>query len=110
MKLKAMNDDSVDINGTSGKSARIVCTRAELNRIFSEGYEYDDEDKVKYQWTLRFEGDNGETIITTIYDYKNYTDIGEDELYAWNIGGNSDLSITALALNMLKRGGNYVIV
>ena len=117
MKLKAMNDESIDINGTSYRNAKIVCTRAELDRIFSEGYEYDDADKIRYQWVLRFEGDNGETIVTTIYDYKNYNESGlyidhieEDELYAWNIGGNSDLSVTALALNMRKRKGNYVIV
>lgn len=44
------------------------------------------DDKVQYEWIMKFEGE-----IFTIYDWKTYdVEYTEQELTTWSIGGNDD--------------------
>ena len=44
------------------------------------------DDKVQYEWIIKFEGQ-----IFTIYDWKTYDqEYTEQELTTWSIGGNED--------------------
>ena len=49
-------------------------------------------DKVNYEWV--FETDNGD--VFTIYDWKEYRSLDNDEIIEWHIGGkNKEITETA---------------
>ena len=104
MKLKGINEAWINIDGTSYQGD-LVTTRRELDRVFGK-QEFYAGDKVNFEWVLAFEDDQGETLVGTIYDYKNYDYIlGEDEVYSWHLGGH-DKSISYEILNaFIQRGG-----
>jgi hypothetical protein len=109
MKLKAINDNSIDINGTSLKGY-ITTTRRSLNRAFGQVERDDFADKVQYEWTLLFEvGDEYGDVVCTIYDYKEYQDIPLDTLYQWHIGGNSPLAVACIYSALNNRGAITVV-
>ena len=106
MKLKAINEQGIDINGTSLKGC-VVTTRGDLTRAFGEPNDYtSDGDKVNFEWRLQFEDADGE-YTATIYDWKNYdTILKEDELYQWHVGGRGYHGIVqAVSDALFNRGG-----
>jgi hypothetical protein len=88
-------------DGTSFHNTSIKASKSQLIVALGEpDYLSDCSDKVTTQW-IREIDDN----VFTIYDWKYYRDIENDELIEWNIGGKS-ASITETAklkiLNKLK--------
>jgi len=73
--------------GTSFHSHTLVCTPKELKEILGEPtYEQNTgEDKVNLEWVC--ETEDGE--VFTIYDWKEYRTISEDEEIEWHLGGHS---------------------
>ena len=63
-------------------------SRSELESCFGtphntqEGSEIADDPKVQYEWWFDIDG-----TAVTIYDYKEYRDVPEDEPILWHIGG-----------------------
>ena len=108
MKLKAINDNSIDINGTS-LQGYITTTRRSLNQAFGLVERDVFADKVQYEWTLQFEVSRYPDVVATIYDYKEYDEIGLDELYNWHIGGSSPLAV-ACVYSALNNRGAYMVV
>lgn len=103
MKLKAMNEPFIDVNGTS-LAGYITTTKRELTRVFGEPME-NWGDKVNFEWTLLFE-DETDTIVATIYDWKNYDHrLADDEVYEWHIGGHRPAAVTAVFKAFASRGG-----
>lgn len=78
-------------DGTSFHHTIVSATINELTAVFGQPTHdnNDGQDKVNVEWVL--ETDSGYPI--TIYDWKEYRAIGEDELIEWHIGGHS-VSIT----------------
>lgn len=62
----------------------LVCSVRELKQILGEPtYEQNTgEDKVNFEWVCQTQ--NGQMF--TIYDWKEYREIGEDEQIEWHIG------------------------
>jgi hypothetical protein len=83
-------------NGTSFYDDTFTATVADLRRVLGQPkFESNDgQDKVNFDWIMETEG--GEPF--TVYDWKYYRPLGEDELIEWHIGGNSGL-VTEQALN-----------
>ena len=103
MKLKAINEPFIDVNGTS-LCDYITTTKRELTRVFGEPME-NWGDKVNFEWTLLFE-DETDTIVATVYDWKNYDyRLGDDEVYEWHIGGHRQAAVKAVYEAFAKRGG-----
>lgn len=75
--------------GTSFHNTTVSATINELTAVFGQPTHdnNDGQDKVNVEWVL--ETDSGKPI--TIYDWKEYRAIGEDELIEWHIGGHSAL-------------------
>lgn len=81
--------------GTSFHNTVFTATVADLRRILGEpAYEGNDgDDKVNFEWEM--ETEDGE--VFTVYDWKEYRRIDEDEAIDWHIGGHSQ-AVTAQAL------------
>lgn len=81
-------------NGTSYWSNNITATVTQLKAILGEPVfcDNDGSDKVNFEWNL--ETDNGD--VFTVYDWKEYRPISEDEIIVWHIGGiNGSVTIQA---------------
>ena len=108
MKLKAINDNSIDINGTS-LQGYITMTRRSLNKAFGVVERDEFADKVQYEWMLQFEVSGHPDVVATIYDYKEYEDIDLDTLYQWHIGGNSPLAVACIYSALNNRGAITIV-
>lgn len=108
MKLKAINDNSININGTS-LQGYITMTRRSLNKAFGVVERDEFADKVQYEWMLQFEVSGHPDVVVTIYDYKEYKDIDLDTLYLWHIGGNSPLAVACLYSALNNRGAVTIV-
>jgi len=82
-----MKQTQKDPTGTSFHDCTITATVNELKTILGtpEFSDNDGEDKVNFEWNM--ETDNGD--IFTVYDWKEYRAISEDEKINWHIGGKS---------------------
>jgi len=80
-----MKQTNQDTNGTSFHSTIINATVNQLSEICGEPETGQFEDKVTHEWVL--ETDEGE--VFTIYDWKEYRQIEDDENIEWHIGGKS---------------------
>ena len=81
-------DKSAD--GTSFHDHTFTATVAELRRVLGQPkFESNDgEDKVNFDWIM--ETEDGEPF--TVYDWKEYRTLPEDEVIEWHIGGRSGLT------------------
>ena len=86
--------------GTSFHGHEIVCTPKDLKQILGEPtYEQNyGKDKVNLEWVC--ETEDGE--VFTIYDWKEYRTISEDEDIQWHLGGHS-ANVTSKAFFELLR-------
>ena len=86
-------------NGTSFHSTTLSATVQDLRKILGipRDEQNDGEDKTNFEWVL--ETDDGE--VFTVYDWKEYRKLEEDEEIEWHIGGDS-LRITEKALEEIE--------
>ena len=82
--------------GTSFHGDVFNATVSDLRKILGipKFEDNDGEDKTNFDWTM--ETENGE--IFTVYDWKYYRPLEENELIEWHIGGRSGI-VTSTALN-----------
>ena len=82
--------------GTSFHGDVFTATVSDLRKILgSPKFEHNDgEDKTNFDWTM--ETEDGQ--IFTVYDWKYYRPLEENELVEWHIGGKGGI-ITSAALN-----------
>ena len=76
-----------EIGGTSFHNTTIKCSVATLKKVLGEP-EYDGndgQDKVNFEWEM--ETNDGD--VFTVYDWKEYRSINEDEVIEWHIGGHT---------------------
>ena len=75
------------INGTSFHGTTITSTVFELKELFGEPSFEDNygEDKVNFEWNC--ETEDGD--VFTIYDWKEYRELHEDEIVKFHIGALS---------------------
>lgn len=73
--------------GTSFHGQTIVTTYAALAiAVGAPDYECNDgSDKCNFNWTLELE----DGTLFTIYDWKEYRQLGQDELVEWHIGADN---------------------
>jgi len=57
----------------------------------------DGEDKVNFEWNM--ETDNGD--VFTVYDWKEYRSLNENEMIEWHIGG-TDRTVTEQAAREIR--------
>ena len=86
-------DKSAD--GTSFHNHTFTATVDDLRNVLGQPYceQNDGEDKVNFDWIM--ETEDGE--VFTVYDWKEYRQLDENEDIEWHIGGRSGL-ITEKAL------------
>ena len=74
--------------GNIGCVGYMKYARCELESCFGiphnelEGSDIPEDTKVNYEWWFKIDG-----TVVTIYDYKEYRDVPEDEPILWHIGG-----------------------
>ena len=85
-------------SGTSFHNDTVMTSVTDLRKVLgSPMYEQNDgSDKSNFDWVM--ETENGD--VFTVYDWKEYRKLKEDEIIGWHIGGHSGL-ITAEAVNEL---------
>ena len=81
-----MKPTTQSTGGTSFHHTVINYSVATLRKVLGEPiYDRNDgEDKVNYEWEM--ETDNGD--VFTVYDWKEYRKINENEKIEWHIGGH----------------------
>lgn len=89
--------------GTSFYGITIEATPNQLRQILGEkNHSVSGDKKVNMEWCKEVDDDG----VFTIYDYKYYRNIDDDEKITWNIGGY-DKKITEIAktelLTLLKK-------
>lgn len=94
-----MKKSSQSSNGTSYHFQNVYATPNQLKQLLGEpDWEGNDgEDKVNFDWVC--ETSKGD--VFTVYDWKEYRVIGEDENIEFHIGGH-DSRVTELAAIELK--------
>ena len=87
--------------GTSFHNSTVSCSVLTLKKILGEPvYECNDgSNKTNFDWEM--ETDNGD--IFTVYDWKEYRTLKEDEIIQWHIGGMSK-QITEQAKHEIELG------
>jgi len=100
-----MKPTKKSVNGTSFHNETVRASLTDLRQILGEPiYSTNDgEDKVNFEWAM--ETDSG--IQFTVYDWKEYRSLGEDEIIEWHIG--TATSIEALvAVNEIAEALNQL--
>ena len=84
-----MKNTRKDPSGTSFHNHTFQATVSELRQILGEPYSEsnDGQDKVNFYWVMETEDDQ----VFTVYDWKEYRPLSEDEIIEWHIGGHSSL-------------------
>jgi hypothetical protein len=82
-----MKQTNKSANGTSFHDTTFTASVADLRKILGEPkYEQNDgSDKCNFDWTMETE----DGTIFTVYDWKEYRRLGENEMIEWHIGGHS---------------------
>jgi hypothetical protein len=87
-------------DGTSSYRVEIGSTVSRLKEVLGEPYseQNDGRDKVNFEWLLTLNG----TDPITVYDWKQYREIDEDEFIDFHIGGKSLASTEQAKEEILK--------
>ena len=82
-----MKKTSQSANGTSFHDTTICCSVATLKEVLGDpDYDGNDgQDKVNFEWVM--ETENGD--VFTVYDWKEYHSLSENQTVTWHIGGNN---------------------
>jgi hypothetical protein len=94
-----MKKTNSSTNGTSFHNVTIKTSVNKLKSVLGEP-EFEDntgEEKVNFEWDL----ETSEGDVVSLYDWKQYREIGEDEIIEWHIGAHSK-SASNVAFNELK--------
>lgn len=77
-------------NGTSFFDITIMATPAQLKEAFPESWygDNDGSDKTNYDFTLETESGK----VFTIYDWKYYRPLNDNEMVEWHIGGHDAMT------------------
>lgn len=77
-----------NVGGTSFHGSTIRTTVGKLKELFPNSYyeQNDGSDRFNYDFTLQDDEGN----VVTIYDWKEYRPIGDDEMIEFHIGGKSE--------------------
>ena len=91
-----MKQTNKSAGGTSFHDTTFTTSVANLRKILGEpqSEQNDGKDKVNFDWTMETE----DGTVFTVYDWKEYRPLGEDEEVEWHVGGKSGLD-TEKALN-----------
>ena len=91
-----MKQTNKSANGTSFHDTTFIATVADLRKILGEPQceQNDGQDKCNFDWTMETE----DGTIFTVYDWKEYRPLKEDEEVEWHVGGYSGMN-TEKALN-----------
>ena len=91
-----MKQTNKSANGTSFHGTTFTSTVADLRKILGEPQceQNDGQDKCNFDWTMETE----DGTIFTVYDWKEYRPLKEDEEVEWHVGGYSGMN-TEKALN-----------
>jgi hypothetical protein len=76
-----------EIGGTSFHDTVLNCSVTTLRKVLGEP-EYDGntgDDKINFEWEM--ETNDGD--VFTVYDWKEYRTLNEDEIIEWHIGGHN---------------------
>jgi hypothetical protein len=86
------------VDGTSFHNTVVHATVSQLRQILGlPVYECNDSgDKVNFEWEM--ETDGGAPF--TVYDWKEYRQIGEDEEIEWHIGGHRSIETAQAAIEI----------
>ncbi len=80
-----MKTTKKEVGGTSFHGTVMSCSVSTLKKVLGEPV-YDGntgDDKVNFEWNM--ETNDGD--VFTVYDWKEYRSINEDEVIEWHIGG-----------------------
>jgi len=82
-----MKQTNKSANGTSFHDTTFTASVAAVRQILGQPQceQNDGRDKVNFDWTM--ETDDG--TIFTVYDWKEYRALQEDEIIEWHVGGKS---------------------
>jgi hypothetical protein len=91
-----MKQTDKSANGTSFHDTTFIATVADLRKILGEPQceQNDGQDKCNFDWTMETE----DGTVFTVYDWKEYRRLEEDEDIEWHVGGRSGAD-TEKALN-----------
>ena len=94
-----MKPTEKEANGTSFHSTTINCSVSTLRKVLGEPYceGNDGKDKVNFEWIM--ETDDGG--VFTVYDWKEYRTLNENEMIEWHIGGH-DRTVTSQAKQLIE--------
>lgn len=83
-------------DGTSFFNETFCASVKDLRKILGEPNmeQNDGSDKVNFEWEM--ENENGD--VFTVYDWKEYRRISENENIEWHIGGDNE-NVTSVAIN-----------
>ena len=95
-----MKQTNKSANGTSFHDTTFTASVADLRKILDEPQceQNDGRDKCNFDWTMETE----DGTIFTVYDWKEYRQLSEDEVIEWHIGGRSGLT-TGKALSEITK-------
>lgn len=98
-----MKQTNKSANGTSFHNDTFYASVADLRKILGEpkSEQNDGKDKVNFDWTMETE----DGTVFTVYDWKEYRKLKEDEEIEWHVGGHSGED-TRKALNEIAEALN----
>jgi hypothetical protein len=94
-----MKKTSQSIDGTSFHNVVVKCSLSTLTKVLGnpDCSGNDGENKINFEWEM--ETNDGD--VFTVYDWKEYRSLNENELIEWHIGGTSR-SITEQAAREIR--------
>jgi len=95
-----MKQTNKSADGTSFHDTTFTTSVANLRKILGEpqSEQNDGEDKVNFDWNMETE----DGTVFTVYDWKEYRPLEEDEEVEWHVGGHSGMD-TRKALGEIKK-------
>lgn len=93
-----MKPTKKSVNGTSFHNTVVHATVEQLRQVLGEPAceQNDGEDKVNFEWDM--ETDSGAPF--TVYDWKEYRVLAEDEEIEWHIGGHRSIETAQAAIEI----------
>jgi hypothetical protein len=93
-----MKPTKKSVNGTSFHNTVIHATVSQLRQILGQPvYECNDSgDKVNFEWEMETKSGT----VFTVYDWKEYRQIDEDEVIEWHIGGYRSIETAEAAIEI----------